>query len=593
MESGHHRRDNHSRDSQLKTTRWLHHLLKALSIVVLLAPQLGVGQTAPKTQGLEGLWYARKVFGPHLAGRMVIERTGDTWRASLAGTSARARVIGDTLEFEMPGSRGSFRGYFDRSRRHLSGQWTVAGRFLVTPLEFAACGIGCYAASVVPPHDEFNMYLKVSRRPDGTYSAFLRNPERNLGRWIRVDHLDVHGDTVVMLDAKGERVTAGVLQDGVLSAPMRGGTYDFERVPDTAYTDFYPRGYRTSKYDYVPPRDEHDGWPVARLTDVALDSAKLREMLQLLSNDPGDSLGALMVHGVLIARHGKLVLDEYFFGEHGDRAHETRSGGKVTLTVTMGAAMQQGVNISPQTRVYDVMRPRATNLDPRKRALTVEHLLNMASGYDCDDNGDDHPGNEDTITNQDNPDWYSVILDLKMIRDPGAEAVYCSINPHLAGGVLTRVAGRSLQDLHWELIGKPLHMRNYFMPLAPLGAAYMGGMMRYRLRDWAKLGQLWLNGGVWEGKRIVSADWVKQSTVDRYPMGTPFRYGYLWWMIDYPYQGRKIRAYFASGNGGNEMMVFPQLDMVVTWFGANYNERAGWAAVTELVPRYILPAVRQ
>jgi CubicO group peptidase (beta-lactamase class C family) len=218
----------------------------------------------------------------------------------------------------------------------------------------------------------------------------------------------------------------------------------------------------------------------------------------------------------------------------------------------------------------------------------------MASGLDCDDGDDDSPGNEDNVTQQANPDWYTVILNLKSIRDPGSKAVYCSINPHLAGGVLARVTKRPLPDLMWDLIGEPLQMRNYYMGLSPTGDGFMGGGMRFRPRDFMKLGELYINGGTWHGKRIVSPEWIKRTTVPRYQMGRLTKYGYLWWMIEYPYQGRTVQAYFASGNGGNEVMVIPSLDMVIAMYGGNYNDwTAGWAMVKDLIPKYVLPAIQR
>jgi CubicO group peptidase (beta-lactamase class C family) len=218
----------------------------------------------------------------------------------------------------------------------------------------------------------------------------------------------------------------------------------------------------------------------------------------------------------------------------------------------------------------------------------------MASGFDCDDDGEDRPGNEDNITQQDaNPDWYNMILDLGMIRDPGAKAVYCSINPHLAGGVLSRVAKRSLPDMMWTLVGEPLEMRDYYMQVTPLKEGYMGGGMRFRARDFMKLGQLYLNGGTWKGRRIVSTDWVKRSTTPRYVIGNEKEpnYGSLWWRNSFQFEGRTIRSFSALGNGGQNIIVLPELDMVITAFAGNYNERAAGTLINVLIPRYILPAV--
>ena len=121
----------------------------------------------------------------------------------------------------------------------------------------------------------------------------------------------------------------------------------------------------------------------------------------------------------------------------------------------------------------------------------------------------------------------------------------------------------------------------------------MGGGMRFRPRDFMKLGQLYLDSGTWHGKRIVSADWVKRSTTPRYPMQREQKYGYLWWMLDYPYKGRTVHTYFMAGNGGQIVMVIPDLDLVVASYAGNYNEAAGVALTTTLIPRYVLPAIEK
>ena len=543
---------------------------------------------------LIGLWEARRHFGPQVRGKLVIDSTALGWRAAIAGRMTDTRVAGDSVSFTLPDSSASFTGRFERRREQIVGQW-IQNR-TASPLVLSACGHGCYGAEVMPLDDEYTFYLKVVRRPDGSLGAFLRNPERNLGRFIRVDHIEGDSTDVRMLDRKGEVVLHGVLRDDVITVyiPNRGGSYDFHRVPEGAFTYFYPRGHPTAPYRYIAPRAQDDGWAVGQVKDVGMSERKISDFVQTLIDNRVDSLGALYPHGLLIARHGKLVIEEYFHGEHGEKPHNTRSAAKSVLSVMIGAAALEGVKISPETRVYEVMRPGAKDLDPRKRAMTLGNLLDMASGLDCDDNGEERPGNEDNVTDQEaNPDWYRMILDLKMIRNPGDTAVYCSINPHLAGGVLSRVAGRPLPALMWDLIGEPMQMRNYYMGLSPLGDGYMGGGMAFRPRDFMKLGQLYLDGGVWHGKRIVSADWVKSTTVPRYAMSRGMKYGDLWWMIEYPYQGKTVQAFFASGNGGNEVMVIPALDLVIAVYGANYNEAAGWSMVRELIPRYILPAIER
>jgi CubicO group peptidase (beta-lactamase class C family) len=375
-----------------------------------------------------------------------------------------------------------------------------------------------------------------------------------------------------------------------MSVPLRGGTYEFRRLSDTAYTDFYPRGRPTARYAYVPPRALNDGWPVGRLRDVGIAEDSIARFVQRLIDMPIDSVTTPQTHALLIARHGRLVLEEYFHGEHADKPHDTRSASKTHATALIGAAMLAGVRISPETPVYATLRPDATDLPPRRQAVTLEHLLTMTGGFDCNDSGE-RPGDEDVIADQDtNPDWASLILGVDMVRDPGSQAVYCSMQPYLAGLMLARVSGRALPDLFHELLAQPLDFRRYYLGLTPLGQVYFGGGHRFVARDFLKLPQLYLNGGTWRGRRILSNAWVERSSAPRYRMGSR-TYGYLWWSQDYQYRGRTVKAFMQLGNGSQNAIFIPELDLALATFGANYNSPSINYLLNELIPKYILPAV--
>ena len=99
-----------------------------------------------------------------------------------------------------------------------------------------------------------------------------------------------------------------------------------------------------------------------------------------------------------------------------------------------------------------------------------------------------------------------------------------------------------------------------------------------------------LNGGTWNGRRVVSEAWARRATSPLVSIGKR-QYGYLWWMIDYPYQGRTVRAFFAGGNGGQIVMGIPELDLVVAAYGGNYNDPVLFRTQNKLVPEYVVPAV--
>jgi len=97
---------------------------------------------------------------------------------------------------------------------------------------------------------------------------------------------------------------------------------------------------------------------------------------------------------------------------------------------------------------------------------------------------------------------------------------------------------------------------------------------------------------VWHGKRILDADFAKRASSPLHDL-RGIQYGYLWWNIEYPYKDRKLRAYFAGGNGGQLVMAVPELDLVIATYGGNYADRVSLLLQQEYVPQYILPAVRE
>jgi CubicO group peptidase (beta-lactamase class C family) len=589
------------------------HALRALGITLLvttvtilsLSPGALHGAQGNASQ-LAGLWEAKLRFGPDIRGPLTIERAAGAWRAEIAGVSTDARVRGDTISFDLPDGRGAFRGLLGPGRRRIVGHWiqaaTVAyGSPYASPVALARSGVvERWHGDIDPLADEFTMYLKVEPGVDGSMRAFLKNPERNIGRFTRIAALERAGDTVRLLAApangrKGDVLAEGVLRDGVLSIPLRGGTYDFRRVDANQASDFYPRSRPGvgAAYTYHAPPPLDDGWPVATPAEVGLSRAALETLVRAIIDMPIDSLSSLEIHGVLIARHGKLVLEEYFHGEHRDKPHDTRSAAKSLTATLLGAAIQAGVPLSVRSPVYQVMNGGSfpADLEPRKRALTLEHLLTMSSGLDCDDADPNSPGSEDVVTQQtDEPDWWKVTLGLKMIRDPGERAVYCSVNPNLIGGVMQRAAGRPLPELFQALIARPLAIRRYWMNLTPTQDAFMGGGIRFLPRDFMKLGQLMMNGGTWGGRRVVSAEWAKRATSPLVSLGSQ-KYGYLWWVMEYPYQWRTLQAFYAGGNGGQVVMGIPELDLVVAFYGGNYSDPVMFRTQRQFVPQYVLPAV--
>jgi CubicO group peptidase (beta-lactamase class C family) len=278
----------------------------------------------------------------------------------------------------------------------------------------------------------------------------------------------------------------------------------------------------------------------------------------------------------------------------------------------LGAAMRRGARVTPETPVYallDGMGPFA-NPDPRKSQITLAHLLTHTSGLACDDNDSASPGNEDTMQSQhEQPDWWKYTLDLPMAHDPGSRYAYCSANSNLVGAALTTATGTWLPELFERTVAGPLQFGPHYWNLMPTGEGYLGGGAYLRPRDLLKVGQAYLDGGVWRGRRLVDSSWVKLSTSPHAeispattgldPKQFPEFYneavdGYAWHLSELHSGGRTYRDYAATGNGGQLLIVVPELDLAVVFTAGNYGQGGIWGRFRDqIVPQEIIPAIRR
>ena len=552
---------------------------------------------------LEGLWKAKKRFGPDARGVLLLQRNGAAFTADMSGRTMPVRTDKGELAFDLPDGQGGFRGKLQNGG--ILGHWfrpeTPVSRWrYASPVVLKPDGANRWSGNVAPLEEEFTFFLLLQNRPDGSLGAVLRNPEFDYGGQQRIERLIRDGNALKLIGKRGEKeqeVAVGTYdaenQVFTLLFADRGGSYDFKREGDES--DFYPRGKNPGRYSYRPPPVRDEGWPIGTLDDANVDRAGLEKFIQKIIDMPMDSEDAAQIHGVLVARHGKLVLEEYFHGEHRDKLHDTRSASKSLTAILVGAAIQAGAPLRLSSPVYEVMNGGAfpEKLEAQKRAMTLEHLLTMSSGYFCDDTNNDAPGNEETMSNQtDEPDFYKYTLKVPMATTPGENSVYCSASPNLALGMVDRATGELPLYAFDRLIGGPMKFNRYGWQLDPAGHAYGGGGIRVLPRDFMKLGQLLLNGGTWDGRTILSREFVAQAIAPLYHLRN-LTYGYLWWGEDFPYKDRTVRASMALGAGGQAITVIPALDLVIAIYSGNYSSRVVQDITHHYVPRFILPAVRE
>jgi CubicO group peptidase (beta-lactamase class C family) len=581
--------------------------LKVLACALVLAVAPAAAQTPAEAPNIDGLWAARMRYGPDVRGPLLIERRQGRLIAEIAGREVEAREANGEIRLELPNGAGSFRGRFSNREASITGHWVQprtmsGGMAMASPVTLTRLRTGAWQGNVAPMDDAITMFLSIHTDESGVIRAYLRNPERNVGVLQQIDRIERRGNHLTMIGrfrGRGqEQVFAEAEYDHnndliPFHFPQFGVTMDFTQASPEDKRSFYPRGETPAAYAYAPPPVLDDGWRTGTLEEVGIDRARISALVERIAREPQTSLATPQVHALLIARHGRLVLEEYFHGYGRHSAHDTRSASKSMGAILVGAAVHNGAPFTPQSRVVESVDPALlpARVDPRLASMQVEHLLTMSSGFDCDDDNSDSPGNEDAMQEQRNErNWWRFGLAVPMARDPGAQAIYCSMNPMLAGAVIAHETGRWLPDVFDEQVARPLDIDRYYLNLTPTGDWYLGGGAQFELRDFMKMGQLVLNGGTWNGRRVLDRAFVQQMTAPLVQLQDR-TYGYYWWSQEMAYRDRQVRVIYAAGNGGQLVMAVPELDLVIAFYSGDFGHRAALTAQRVYIPEFILPAV--
>ena len=586
-------------------------LVLAGVLVVVAAPTLAAG---PEEE-LIGLWGYGTAFGPMLQGPLVLEQRPEGWRAAFGGLETAIKVDGGALSAVFPEKVGKFRGELVGKGEAIEGFWIRpavtedprypggASQAFATPVTLTRAGAKKWSGDVIPLKDRFKLYLSVFRNADGMLLGAFRDPYMNRIGGASRFRVTLDGDKIEFSQPTEAGGWEGVFEATLLHEPDRlkirwpdlGREIELRRQAPDDITQFFPRSPDHPPYAYKRPEETGDGWKTARGKDAGLDEAAMARAVQrILDGDPAARQPS-MVHSMLVARHGKLVLEEYFFGFDRETPHDLRSAVKTFASVMLGAAMMKGLDLSPETSVTTLLAGKApfANPDPRKARITLAHLMTHTSGLACNDNDGASPGNEDTLQSQTKqPDWWKYALDLPMAHEPGERYAYCSATINLVGGALTVATKTWLPRFFDRAVARPLGFGRYHWNLTPTEEGYLGGGAWLRPRDLLKIGQAYLDGGVWHGRRIVGKDWVAVSTASRVqisPQTTGLSeeefgdyYGrsedaYAWHLGTIRAGDRVYRTYLAGGNGGQLLIVVPELDLVAVFTGGNYQQGGIWS----------------
>jgi CubicO group peptidase (beta-lactamase class C family) len=306
------------------------------------------------------------------------------------------------------------------------------------------------------------------------------------------------------------------------------------------------------------------------------------------------------LHAIVIVKDGKLVFDETFGGFEKDRRHYAASISKSVSSITLGIAIEQGyldgIDEGILDRPLSELLPNYEGLlssDPRKQRILLRHVLSMSAGFEWDEGSYpyDDPRN-DFVQTRTGDDPIGYVFGKPMVAEPGAVFNYSGGLSTVVSSVVESSTGMPMDEFAERNLFEPLGITDHQWEHIDNGLADAAGGVHMRPRDLAKLGQLYLNGGVWEGERIVSEAWVSESGREHIVNeGNSPNYGLQWWCADYHYAGESSYTFLASGHGGQKVFVFPEFDMIVVLMHRVFDNPMGELNNMAIMTRYVLPSV--
>lgn len=313
----------------------------------------------------------------------------------------------------------------------------------------------------------------------------------------------------------------------------------------------------TPQPDYWPTH----GWLLDEPSNHGMDEAKLSQI---------ESHVLEALDSLIIIRHGYIVYEKYYNGYDEATLHDVASVTKSWTSASVGVAQAQG-KLTNLDEPIDVLLPEyfSENQHEDKREITLGHLLMMRSGimYDEDTlNSGGYGASEELL----GKDLVAFGLTFPVAHEPGKAWNYSTLDTQLISAIIQEATDESLETFAASHLFRPLGITQFEWLSDAEKVTIGGGYLQMTPRDMAKLGLLYLHQGVWEDKQLIPAEWIKSSLM---PQGNGFYeptgqtqqidwYGYLWWTWN-PDWFHGYSSFQARGYGGQQVLVFPEIDLII------------------------------
>uniref|UniRef100_A0A2A4YX93 Beta-lactamase-related domain-containing protein n=1 Tax=OCS116 cluster bacterium TaxID=2030921 RepID=A0A2A4YX93_9PROT len=418
---------------------------------------------------------------------------------------------------------------------------------------------------------------------------YFKNPNGNQVQLVRKNDSEFYilnmEDIIFSFKLDGDMVNE-------LSLDQKGQLIDFKRL-DLILDEQKKLGdlseVSSISSGYVVPEAQNDGLTTASLTKVT-GSEKL--IFKLIENIEHGAYGE--IDSLLIVKDGKLVVEQYYNYYGRAQAHQMQSVSKSITSLLVGSAIQQGYIKSVDEPIGNYLPKYVHLLKDGKENISIKHLLTMSAGFDWNEQNPPY-SDPKNIRMQEamSEDGVEFTLSRPLINQPGKVFTYSGGYVTVIGAILKNATGAEsvLDYLQNTSTLKALNFENLLWQAQTDGRINTAGGVMLRPRDLAKIGQLMLNDGIWDSVELLPKDWVKDSFANHTPtkMKALTDYGYFWWGKDYVVDGKTYSQDSAEGWGGQELLLFADLDLAVIMTANNFNPGI---PTTGMIEDFIIPAFK-
>jgi len=302
---------------------------------------------------------------------------------------------------------------------------------------------------------------------------------------------------------------------------------------------------------------------------------------------------------LLIIKDDKLILEKYYGEYSRDELHYSASVSKSFASVLLGIAIDKGFF---EGDIYSVLNRKVSDLfkeyegiiaeDSLKKDLKLKHILSMTAGFDWDEHS--HPytdGRNDCNRINHSSDPMKFLFERKLTCEPGTEFYYNGGLSLSISWLIEKYTGMSVDKFAEEYLFSLLDITDFRWESVSGGLIDTDGGLHVRPMAQAKLGYLFLNGGVWQDTQVVSKEWVHVSTQIQYHNEDMPDYGYQWWGGDFHVKDETYETYLASGHGGQKILVLPEYDLVLVLTQQVFSNPYGDLNFLAIVSDYLIPAL--